>query len=54
MSSFVTTLYPSVDLIDSVVFKDINADENIYFSKPFLKAFETRKSANRIQIYYNL
>ena len=40
MSSFVTTLYPSVDLIDSVVFKDINADENIYFSKPFLKAFE--------------
>ena len=40
MNSFITTLYPSVDLIDSVVFKDINADENIYFSKPFLKAFE--------------
>ena len=40
MSSFVTTLYPSVDLIDSVVFKDTNSEENIYFSKPFLKAFE--------------
>ena len=41
MSSFVTTLYPTVDLIDSVVFKDINSEGNIYFSKPFLKAFET-------------
>ena len=41
MSSLVTTLYPSVDLIDSVVFKEINSEENIYFSKSFLKAFET-------------
>ena len=41
MSSFITTLYPTVDLIDSVVFKDINSEGNIYFSKPFLKAFET-------------
>ena len=41
MSSFVTTLYPTVDLIDPVVFKDINSEGNIYFSKPFLKAFET-------------
>ena len=40
MNSFITTLYPSVDLIDSVVFKDTNSEENIYFSKPFLKAFE--------------
>ena len=41
MSSFVTTLYPTVDLIDPVVFNDINSEGNIYFSKPFLKAFET-------------
>ncbi len=40
MSSFISTLYPSVDLIDCAVFKDINANETIYFSKPFLKAFE--------------
>ena len=40
MSSFVTTLYPSVDLIDSVVFKEINRKGNIYFSQSFLKAFE--------------
>ena len=40
MSSFVTSLYPSVDLIDPVVFKEVNADKNVYFSKPFLKAFE--------------
>jgi|TARA_B110000971_G_scaffold221481_1_gene268801 hypothetical protein len=40
MSSFITTLYPSVDLIDPVVFKEVNADKNVYFSKSFLKAFE--------------
>ena len=40
MSSFITTLYPSVDLIDPVVFEEVNADKNVYFSKPFLKAFE--------------
>ncbi len=40
MSSFITTLYPSVDLIDTVVFEDINAEKNVYFSKPFLNAFE--------------
>ena len=40
MSSFVTTLYPSVDLIDSIVFEEINTNGNIYFSKSFLKAFE--------------
>ena len=40
MSSFVTSLYPSVDLIDPVVFEEINPDKNVYFSKPFLKAFE--------------
>ena len=40
MSSFVTTLYPSADLIDSVVFKEINRKGNIYFSQSFLKAFE--------------
>ena len=40
MSSFITTLYPSVDLIDSVVFKEINRKGNIYFSQSFLKAFE--------------
>jgi len=40
MSSFVTSLYPSVDLIDPVVFEELNTDENVYFSKSFLKAFE--------------
>ena len=40
MSSFVTTLYPSVDLIDSIVFEEINTNGNVYFSKSFLKAFE--------------
>ena len=40
MSSFITTLYPSVDLIDPVVFEEVNADKNVYFSKSFLKAFE--------------
>ena len=40
MSSFVTSLYPSVDLIDPVVFEEINPDKNVYFSKPLLKAFE--------------
>lgn len=40
MSSFVTSLYPSVDLIDPVVFKEVNTDNNVYFSKSFLKAFE--------------
>jgi hypothetical protein len=40
MSSFVTTLYPSVDLIDPVVFEEINNEGNIYFSQSFLKAFE--------------
>lgn len=40
MSSFVTSLYPSIDLIDPVVFEEINSDKNVYFSKPFLKAFE--------------
>ena len=40
MSSFITTLYPSVDLIDPVVFEEVNADKNVYFSKLFLKAFE--------------
>ena len=40
MNSFVTSLYPSVDLIDPVVFKELNTDNNVYFSKSFLKAFE--------------
>ncbi|MDG2498068.1 MAG: hypothetical protein P8M66_00975 [Flavobacteriaceae bacterium] len=40
MSSFVTSLYTSVDLIDPVVFKELDTDKNVYFSKPFLKAFE--------------
>lgn len=40
MSSFITTLYPSVDLIDTSVFEEINAKKNVYFSKQFLKAFE--------------
>jgi len=40
MSSFITTLYPSVDLIDPIVFEEVNADKNVYFSKSFLKAFE--------------
>ncbi|MDB9873749.1 hypothetical protein OAD49_03945 [Flavobacteriaceae bacterium] len=40
MNSFVTTLYPSVDLIDPIVFKEVNTDKNVYFSKSFLKAFE--------------
>ncbi len=40
MSSFITTLYPSANLIDPVVFEEVNADKNVYFSKSFLKAFE--------------
>jgi len=40
MNSFVTSLYPTVDLIDPVVFKELNTDNNVYFSKSFLKAFE--------------
>ena len=40
MSSFITTLYPSVDLIDPEVFEEVNLNKNVYFSKSFLKAFE--------------
>ena len=40
MSSFITTLYPSIDLIDPLVFEEVNFDKNVYFSKAFLKAFE--------------
>lgn len=40
MSSYITSLYPSVDLIDPVIFEHINSEKNVYFSKPFLKAFE--------------
>ena len=40
MSSFITTMYPSVDFIDPSIFEEVNADKNVYFSKPFLKAFE--------------
>ena len=50
MSSFVTSLYPSVDLIDPVVFKELNADKNVYFSKSFLKAFE--RSNPQIEFKY--
>ena len=50
MSSFITTLYPSVDLIDPVVFKELNTDKNVYFSKSFLKAFE--RSNPQIEFKY--
>ena len=50
MSSFVTSLYPSVDLIDPVVFKEVNTDKNVYFSKSFLKAFE--RSNPQIEFKY--
>ena len=40
MSSYITSLYPSVDLIDPVIFEHITSEKNVYFSKPFLKAFE--------------
>jgi hypothetical protein len=40
MSSFITTLYPSIELIDSDIFEEVNPDKSVYFSKPFLKAFE--------------
>ena len=40
MSSYITSLYPSVDLIDPVIFEHVNSEKNVYFSKPFLKAFE--------------
>ena len=50
MSFFITTLYPSVDLIDPVVFKELNTDKNVYFSKSFLKAFE--HSNPRIEFKY--
>ena len=40
MSSFITTLYPSIELIDSAIFEEVNPDKSVYFSKPFLKAFE--------------
>jgi hypothetical protein len=50
MSFFVTSLYPSVDLIDPVIFKEVNVDKNVYFSKPFLKAFE--RSNPQIEFKY--
>jgi len=50
MNSFVTSLYPSVDLIDPVVFKVLNTDKNVYFSKSFLKAFE--RSNPQIEFKY--
>ncbi|MDB2492987.1 hypothetical protein N9X15_02395 [Flavobacteriaceae bacterium] len=50
MNSFVTSLYPSVDLIDPVVFKELNTDKNVYFSKSFLKAFE--RSNPQIEFKY--
>jgi len=50
MSSFVTSLYPSVDLIDPVVFKEVNTDKNVYFSRSFLKAFE--RSNPQIEFKY--
>lgn len=40
MNSYITTLYPSIELIDSAIFEEVNPDKSIYFSKPFLKAFE--------------
>jgi hypothetical protein len=46
----VTSLYPSVDLIDPVVFKELNTDKNVYFSKSFLKAFE--RSNPQIEFKY--
>jgi len=50
MNSIVTSLYPSVDLIDPVVFKELNTDKNVYFSKSFLKAFE--RSNPQIEFKY--
>lgn len=50
MNSFVTSLYPSVDLIDPVVFKELNTDKNVYFSKSLLKAFE--RSNPQIEFKY--
>ena len=50
MNSFITSLYPSVDLIDPVVFKELNTDKNVYFSKSFLKAFE--RSNPQIEFKY--
>ena len=50
MNSFVTSLYPSVYLIDPVVFKELNTDKNVYFSKSFLKAFE--RSNPQIEFKY--
>jgi hypothetical protein len=50
MNSFVTSLYPSVDLIDPNVFKEVNPDKNVYFSKAFLKAFE--RSNPQIEFKY--
>ena len=40
MNSYITTLYPSIELIDSAIFEEVNPDKSVYFSKPFLKAFE--------------
>ena len=50
MSSFTTTLCSSVDGIDPVVFEAVNADKNVYFSKPFLNAFE--RSNPQIEFKY--
>jgi hypothetical protein len=40
MNSYITTLYPSIELIDSAIFEEVNPDKSVYFSKPFLKSFE--------------
>jgi len=50
MSSFTTNLYHSIDGIDSSVFEGVNTDKNVYFSKPFLKAFE--RSNPQIEFQY--
>ncbi|MDC1324873.1 hypothetical protein N8216_02480, partial [Flavobacteriaceae bacterium] len=50
MSSFTTNLYHFIDGIDSSVFEVVNTDKNVYFSKPFLKAFE--RSNPQIEFQY--
>jgi hypothetical protein len=50
MSSFSTSLSASVKDIDPVVFNNVNADKNVYFSKSFLEAFE--RSNPQIEFQY--
>ena len=49
--NYITCIYNYIDEIPNSVWEDISIAENHYFSKPYLKAFESHNT-NKIQFYY--